>query len=100
MGDADARPQSDATPNAFLSYLESGSHSGPFMGGAIGTAFLTPDQETFRAARLRYGESELDAGSYFLNQIKFNKETGTASVGMLDVGPSSWYGEVSPNAGV
>lgn len=76
----------------FLDYLETGSHQGPFMGGAIGTSFLTPDQHYFRSMRRRYGESELDAGSFPLTQVHFDKESGTTSVGQLDTGPSSWYG--------
>lgn len=77
---------------SFLDYLETGSHSGPFMGGAVGPQFLTWDQRDFRAQRRQYGEGELDAGSFSLSQVHFDKETGTASVGQLDVGPSGWYG--------
>lgn len=77
----------------FLDYLESGSHRGPFMtDGAIGTSFLTPQQADFRKARRRYGEGMLDDGNYYLSQVHFDKETGTASVGQMDVGPSGWYG--------
>lgn len=76
----------------FLDYI-SGSGTGPQLtSGAIGPSFLTWQQKDFRHMRRRYGETELDAGTFPLSQIHFNKESGTASLGQLDVGPSSWYG--------
>lgn len=81
----------------FLDYLETGSHSGPFMDGAIGPSFMTPHQHWFRSMRGKYGEGNLDDGNYYLSQIHFDKETGTASLGQMDVGPSGWYG-TPPNS--
>lgn len=77
----------------FLDYLESGFQGGPVLThGAIGPSFLTWQQQDFRAQRRRYGGGNMDDGSFFLSQVHFDKETGTASLGQLDVGPSGWYG--------
>lgn len=77
----------------YLDYLENGFTSGPVLtSGAIGPSFLTWRQQDFRAQRRKYGETELDSGSFPLSQVHFNKETGTCSLGQLDVGPSGWYG--------
>lgn len=60
----------------------------------IGPGFLTPDQQEFRARnRVRtYGEDDPNVGGYNMAEVVFDKRDGGATVGMMDVGPSAWYG--------
>jgi hypothetical protein len=93
--DYDPREGSPETPLAdYMDYISgAGFGRGPVLtGGAYGPGFLTWDQADFRAMRRRFGEGDPDIGNYNLNQVHFDKETGTASVAQLDVGPSGWYG--------
>ena len=91
----------NGTPTSYMDFIAPGglgSHSGPVLtNGAIGTSFLTPEQSDFRRARRKYGEGMLDDGNFYLSQVHFDKESGTCSLGQLDVGPTGWYGAVPPS---
>ncbi len=83
-------------PGSYMDILSSGPAYEPgwLDSPAIAPAFLTPDQQEFRerSHTRKYGEGDPDLGGYNLAEVIFDKETGTAMVGMTDVGPSGWYG--------
>lgn len=77
----------------FLDVLSAGPSPNPtYLDGSVGTHFITPDQLYFRSTRRHYGEGDPDIGGYKLSSIHFDKESGTTTVGQMDVGPSGWYG--------
>jgi hypothetical protein len=60
--------------------------------GAIGTSFLTPEQDAWNDGRKRYGTlDDPDAGGYQLAQIDWDKDNGTAEMSMLEATDSGWY---------
>jgi hypothetical protein len=64
-----------------------------FLDGAIGPSFFTPTQVDFTRTRQRYGNpDDASSGAYFLDQIHWNKEGGTASYSTLDPRSDGWYG--------
>ena len=76
----------------FLQALSAGSAPNPtYLGGSIGTSFLTPEQAAFKATRKKYGGDDPDAGGYSLAQIDWDKESGTSEVGMAEATKGGWY---------
>ena len=76
----------------FMQVLSAGPVPNPtYLGGSIGTSFLTPEQGAFRATRKKYGTlDDPDAGGYHLNQIEWDKESGSAEVGPLEATKDGW----------
>lgn len=63
----------------------------PYTESAIGVSFLTPEQAAFNATRKKYGSiDDPDAGGFHLNQIDWNKDDGTTTVGTLDATNDGW----------
>lgn len=80
----------------FLQALSAGPVADPsYAAGAIGPAFLTPEQGAFKATRKKYGSADdPDAGGYSLAQIDWNKDTGTCEYGPMEATNDGWYGTV------
>ena len=76
----------------YMQILSAGPVPDPsFASGAIGPAFLTPQQGAFKATRKKYGGDDPDAGGYSLAQIDWDKESGTSEVGMAEATKGGWY---------
>jgi hypothetical protein len=77
----------------FMQILSAGPAPDPeYLGGAIGTSFLTPQQGAFRAQRKKYGTiDDPDAGGYHLNEINWDKDSGTTEVSPLEANGTGWY---------
>jgi hypothetical protein len=77
----------------FMQILSAGPAPNPtYLGGAIGTAFMTPETAAFKATRKKYGSlDDPDAGGYSLAQIDWNKDNGDCIVGHMEATNDGWY---------
>jgi hypothetical protein len=77
----------------FMSILSAGPQQRPaYAEGAVGPAFMTPEQGAFKAMRKKYGSADdPDAGGYSLAQIDWDKDDGSCEVGHLEATNDGWY---------
>lgn len=77
----------------FMQVLSAGPAPNPtYLGGSIGTSFLTPEQGAFRSMRKKYGSlDDPDAGGYSLASIDWDKDNGDCEVGHMEATSGGWY---------
>ena len=80
-------------PTQYMDVLSAGPSLEPmYLHGAVGTAFLTPEQGAFKATRKKYGTlDDPDAGGYHLNQIDWDKDNGDTEVTAMEATYGGWY---------
>jgi hypothetical protein len=80
-------------PMGFMQILSAGPMPNPtYLGSAVGTAFLTPEQGFFKAMRKKYGDDDPDAGGYSLAQIDWDKDDGSCTYSPMEATAGGWYG--------
>jgi hypothetical protein len=80
-------------PKTWAQTMSAGPSDLPvYLGGAIGTSFLTPEQGGWNDGRKKYGSlDDPDAGGYSLAQIDWNKDNGDCEMTMLEATNDGWY---------
>jgi hypothetical protein len=77
----------------FMQILSAGPVPNPtYLGGSIGTSFMTPEQAAWKTTRRKYGTlDDPDAGGYSLSQIDWSKDDGTVLYSQCDPTKTGWY---------